>query len=67
MRILKRASLKTQIFILIIIHIASIPILVTLYYNHISKDLISKKSAENIDITKILQKSIQSQYAVRRL
>ena len=62
MRILKRASLKTQIFILIIIHIASIPILVTLYYNHISKDLISKKSAENIDITKILQKSIQSQY-----
>ena len=47
---------------LIIIHIALIPILVTLYYNYISKELISQKRDENISMTIALQNSIQSQY-----
>ena len=58
----KKSSLKTQIIMLIIIHIALIPILVTLYYNYISKELISQKRDENISMTIALQNSIQSQY-----
>ncbi|MGN0308673.1 MAG: sensor histidine kinase, partial [Lachnospiraceae bacterium] len=58
----KKSSLKTQIIILIIIHIALIPLLVTLYYNYISKELISQKRDENISMTIALQNSIQSQY-----
>ena len=58
----KKSSLKTQIIMLIIIHIALIPLLVTLYYNYISKELISQKRDENISMTIALQNSIQSQY-----
>ncbi|MDD7049485.1 MAG: histidine kinase [Lachnospiraceae bacterium] len=58
----KKSSLKTQIIILIIIHITLIPLLVTLYYNYISKELISQKRDENISMTIALQNSIQSQY-----
>lgn len=56
----KKFSLKTQIFILIFIHLISIPLLITIYYNSISSNLISKKTKENIAITKALQNGIEA-------
>ncbi len=62
MNFLKRASLKTQFFVLLIIYIVSIPLLVTIYYHNTSDYLIAQKSNDNIDATKILQNNIQAQY-----
>ena len=62
MNFLKRASLKTQFFVLLIIYIVSIPLLVTIYYHNTSDYLIAQKSNDNINATKILQNNIQAQY-----
>lgn len=62
MKKLRKASLKTQIIIIITVHIILIPLLVTFYYNYVSKELISQKKDDNINMTVALQSSIENQY-----